>query len=127
MSYMALKHLHLVTVGIGLLLLLLRGFWIATGSAMLQRRWVRIVPHINYLVLIVAGVWLALMLRLNPAQQPWLMAKIIGLIVLIILGASIIPRVRGLATRLVLWAVALGLFGYILGVTLTRNPMPWAG
>ena len=125
MSYVALKHLHLVAVGIGLFLLLLRGFWMTTGSAMLKQKWMRIVTHINYAVLLVAGLGLSFTLGLKPGDNPWLMTKIIGFIVLVLLGASVIPRMPTTSSKFAAWGIALILFIYIVAVALTKNVAPW--
>ena len=125
MSYMALKHLHLVAVGIGLFLLLLRGFWMTTDSAMLKRKWMRIVTHINYAALLVAGLWLSFRLGLKPGENPWLMTKIIGFIVLVLLGASVIPHMPTTSSKFAAWGIALILFIYIVAVALTKNVAPW--
>lgn len=125
MSYMALKHLHLLAVGIGFALLLLRGFWMSTGSTLLTRKWVRIVTHINYAVLFLAGIALSVTLGFRPGDHPWLVAKIVGLIVLIVLGASVIPRLPGRGAKFAAWGVAMLLFVYIVAVALTKNAQPW--
>ena len=125
MSYMAIKHLHLVAVGIALFLLLLRGFWMMTDSVMLKRKWMRIVTHINYALLLAAGLWLSFMLGLKPGANPWLIVKIIGFVVLVLLGASIIPRMPTTASKFALWGVAIFLFIYIVAVALTKNAAPW--
>ncbi len=125
MSYMAIKHLHLVAVGVALFLLLLRGFWMTTDSVMLKRKWMRIVTHINYAVLLVAGLWLSFTLGLKPGANPWLVVKIIGFIVLVLLGASLIPRMPTITSKFALWGVAILLFIYIVAVALTKNVAPW--
>src|SRR5690606_27907503 len=94
MSYMAIKHIHLVAVGIGFALLLMRGFLMTTGSTLDKRRWMRIVMHFNYAVLFLAGIALSFKAGLKPGDHPWLMIKIGGLIVLLVLGASVLSRVR---------------------------------
>lgn len=125
MSYMALKHIHLVAVGIGLALLLLRGFWMTTGSTLPKRKWVRVLTHLNYAVLFIAGLVLSITLGFKPGDHPWLVVKIVGLIVLVVLGASVIPRLRGGAAKFSTWIVALLLFAYIVAVAFTKSPQPW--
>src|SRR5690606_5810995 len=95
------------------------------GSALTTRRWMRIVTHLNYAVLFIAGIALSLKLGFKPGDHPWLVVKIVGLIVLIVLGASVIPRVRGIGAKLTTWIIALLLFGYLVAVALTKNAQPW--
>ncbi|MGB5591316.1 MAG: SirB2 family protein, partial [Gammaproteobacteria bacterium] len=44
--YPALKHLHVTCAALSLGLFLLRGWWMVRFPARLQRRWVRILPHV---------------------------------------------------------------------------------
>ena len=125
MSYMALKHIHLVAVGIGFALLLLRGFLMTTGSMLHKRRWMRIFTHLNYAVLFLAGIALSLKVGFKPGDLPWLVVKIAGLIVLIVLGASILPRLRGSSAKFTTWLIAILLFLYLVAVALTKNAQPW--
>jgi len=125
MSYLAVKHVHLAAVGLSLGLFLLRGFWMLRGSRLLQMRWVRILPHVNDSVLLAAGVWLAYMLRQVPGQSAWLSAKLIALALYIALGTIALKRGRTPKVRAAAWAAALCVFGYIVAVALTKNPMPW--
>ena len=125
MSYYAVKHVHLVAIGISLVLFLLRGFWMMTGSGLLQARWARIVPHINDTVLLGAGVWLAFMLRQVPGVSDWLTAKLIALVIYIALGTIALKRGRTPGARTAAWFAALVVFGYIVAVALTKNPLPW--
>ena len=78
MTYTALKHLHALTVVITLALFLLRGFWMLIDSPRLQARWLKIVPHTNDTLLLAAAIVMLAVAGLNPLEQPWLLAKIIG-------------------------------------------------
>lgn len=123
--YFAIKHLHVTAVALSFALFLLRGFWMLGESAQLQRRWVRIVPHVVDTVLLGAGLWLAFMLRQLPDVSDWLAAKLIALVVYIGLGTIALKRGRTRTQRTAAWLAALTVFGYIVAVALTKNPMPW--
>ncbi len=123
--YFAVKHLHVAAVALSFSLFMLRGYWMLNDSAMLQRRWVRIVPHINDTILLGAGIWLAVMLRQIPGVSGWLTAKIVALIVYIVLGTVALKRGRTRTGRIIAWLAALAVFGYIVAVALTKNPFPW--
>lgn len=123
--YFAIKHLHVTAVALSFALFLLRGLWMLGESAQLQRRWVRIVPHVVDTVLLGAGLWLAFMLRQLPDVSDWLAAKLIALVVYIGLGTIALKRGRTRTQRTAAWLAALTVFGYIVAVALTKNPMPW--
>jgi len=61
MIYLALKHLHLICVAVSGSGFALRGFWMLTGSPLLERRWVRIVPHVVDTVLLASAIALAVL------------------------------------------------------------------
>ena len=56
--YAAFKHIHLLTVAISLGFFVLRGVWMLSGSALLQKKWVKILPHIVDTLLLVSAIGL---------------------------------------------------------------------
>jgi uncharacterized membrane protein SirB2 len=122
LSYTALKYVHLAAVAVSFTLFFLRGLWMMLDSAQLSRRWVRIVPHVNDTVLLAAGIWLAFELRQAPGASPWLTAKLAALFVYIGLGVLALRPGRPKRLRVGAWLAALAVFGYIVGVALTRSP-----
>ena len=94
MSYLALKNLHVATVVVSYCLFVVRGAWMLADSPMLAKRWVRIVPHVNDTVLLVAGIWLTTIIQQYPGTSAWLTAKVAGLIVYIVVGTVALRRGR---------------------------------
>jgi uncharacterized membrane protein SirB2 len=125
MSYFALKYLHIATVIASYLLFVLRGTWMLADSPMLAKRWVRIVPHVNDTVLLVAAIWLTTLIGQYPGTAPWLTAKVGGLIVYILIGTIAIRRGPTKSIRAVAWVVAQLVFFYIVAVALTRDANPF--
>jgi uncharacterized membrane protein SirB2 len=119
-AYLFAKHVHQAAVVITLLLFVLRGAWMLAGSAQLQRRWVKIVPHVNDTVLLAAALYMTAMVGL----QPWIVAKIAGLLVYIGLGTVAIKRGPTKAIRAVAFVAALLVFGYVVAVALTKRVVP---
>ncbi len=124
MDYALLRSLHVATVLATLLLFLLRGFWMMTASPRLQDRWIRVVPHANDTLLLFAAVAMLAVGGLNPLEQPWLLAKIVGLLAYIGLGTLALKRGRTRAIRVKALIAALGVFGYIVAVALTKQVVP---
>lgn len=122
--YTALKHLHITTVYITLALFLLRGFWMFAAPAQLERRWVRIVPHVNDTVLLATATALVYLAWGNPLLQPWLVAKILGLIAYIALGTIALRRGHTRAIRLKAFVAALAVFAYIIAVAASKQVFP---
>lgn len=122
--YTSIKWLHLSTIAISGLFFLIRGIWMITGSTRLKDRWVRFSPHVVDTLLLGSGIALVAITQQYPLAQGWLTAKLTALIVYIITGSIALKRGRTLATRTTAWLLALVVFGYMVAVALTRNPLP---
>lgn len=123
MSYLAIKHLHVTCVALSGLGFSLRGFWMLTGSPLLQARLTGIFPHVIDTVLLGSALTLAYLSGQYPFVQPWLTAKVCGLVAHIVFGAIALKRGRTRRVRLIFFVLALLAFGYIVGVALTRSPV----
>lgn len=124
MTYMVLKHLHMTAAGLSILFFIIRAYWSVSGSACLQHRFVRIAPHVIDTVLLVCGLALAGMLG-AAANQPWLITKIVLLIVYIVVGSYAIKRGKTAFSRGVAALMAIAIFAYIVGVAIYRSPASW--
>lgn len=117
------KHLHMTFALLTLISFFVRGIWMLLGkSSMLQKRWVKIAPHIIDTVLLVSAVVLAVLMSYSPTAHPWLMAKIVALLLYIGLGLVAFKHSRP-AVRLTAWLAALAVFFYIVSVAFSKDPM----
>lgn len=124
MEYAALKLTHISCAAISYTLFFVRGIWMLNGSAMLQQAWVRTVPHIVDTALLASAIALALLSRQYPFVTPWLTAKVIALVLYIALGMIALRHGKTRGVRITAWIAAQAVFGYIVAVALTRNPIP---
>ena len=127
MDYIAIKFVHVGCVAISYALFVVRGVWMMRGSALLQGRWVRIVPHVVDTILLASAVALAVMSQQYPLANGWLTAKVAGLLVYIGLGTVALKRGKTRRVRIAAWLAAQAVFLYIVAVALTRMPLPWPG
>ena len=119
--YPMLKHLHMTLALVSLLLFVYRWGLALGGSERLQQKWLKILPHVNDTFLLLFGVLLAVSLQMSPGQQPWLMGKLIALVVYIGLGVMALKRpARG--QKVLAGVAALVVFGYMVGAALTKSP-----
>jgi uncharacterized membrane protein SirB2 len=125
-DYALLRGLHIAAVLATLILFLLRGFWMLKDSPRLRDSWVRVVPHANDTVLLGAAVAMLVAGGLNPLAQPWLLAKILGLLAYIGLGTVALKRGKTRAVRVKALIAALGVFAYIVAVAVTKQVVPGA-
>ncbi len=122
---MLLKHLHIASAAASFALFFLRGIWSLRASYIMRSRWVKIVPHVVDTVLLASAIALAWQLGISPLSAPWLLAKIIALLVYIGLGFVAIDFARRYYVRLLTWVAAQAVFFYIVAVAFTKNALPW--
>lgn len=123
--YAAFKHIHLLTVALSLGLFTLRGIWMLLDSDKLQKRWVKIVPHIIDTLLLVSAIGLMIQLQLYPLTHGWITAKIIGLLAYIVLGTIALKRGKTKGTRVIALVAAFAVIAYIVGVAIRHNALSW--
>lgn len=122
MNYFVIKHIHMTAAGLSILLFILRAFWSVTESPLLQKKLVKIVPHVIDTILLVAAVALAMMI--GP-YQPWILTKVLLLVVYIGLGTVAIKRGKTPRQRLMAAVLAVLVYVYILSVALAHDPLGW--
>ncbi len=67
--YFAIKHLHLLLIGLAVLMFMLRFYWLQTGSSRAaSARTLRLSGWLNGLV-VLSGVLLCMVLDLNPLNN----------------------------------------------------------
>lgn len=123
MDYMILKLAHVASAILSFSLFFMRGVWMMRASPALQRRWVKIVPHLNDTLLLASAVALAVITHRNPVEETWLAAKISGLLLYIVLGMTAFRFCKTRPGKLAAWIVAQMVFVYIVLVALTKSPV----
>jgi len=121
-GYAALKLLHVGSVAATLALFVLRGALMLRAPERLARRWVRIVPHIVDTVLLASAIALAAMIGSDAWTRGWLLAKVIGLLVYIVLGSIALKYGPTRFIRSAAFLGALATFAYIVMVAVTKSP-----
>lgn len=124
--YPLIKNLHLLTVIVTISMFVLRFFWLRTGSAMLSRRWVRILPHANDTLLLLSGISLVMITHFYPftPQGSWLTEKLLGVIIYIALGfVALSRRPRTDRTRWIAFLVALIALVMVIKLALSKMPL----
>jgi uncharacterized membrane protein SirB2 len=122
--YWLIKHVHMTAALFSFVLFVTRGVWMLHASAMLQRGWVRTVPHVIDTVLLASAILLTLILAQYPFTHDWLTAKVVALLAYIGLGMVALRRGRTRGVRIAAWLLALAVFLYIVSVAMTRSVIP---
>ena len=121
--YPALKHLHMSCAWLSITGFALRSYWMLRGSALLQHRLSKVLPHIVDTVLLASAIAMLFQLGLWPTQPPWLFAKLVALLVYIGLGMVALRFGRTAGIRAGAAAGALLTASYILGVAYSKSAL----
>ncbi|RLT92496.1 SirB2 family protein [Ketobacter sp.] len=121
--YIAFKHSHMMFAVISGLFFLVRGCWMLMDSNMLQKKWVKILPHVNDTLLLICAIVLCVMLQQYPLQHSWLTVKVVALIAYILLGVVALKRGKTKAVRTVALGAALLAYLFTFSVARTHNPL----
>ena len=125
MTYLLVKHLHITCAVLSGSFFLLRGVWMLLESDALQRRWVKVVPHVVDTVLLTTALTMVFWSAQYPLVQPWLTAKVLALLAYIVLGTIALKHGQTKATRTAALVAALAVFAYIVLVALSRQVLPF--
>ncbi|WP_019140107.1 SirB2 family protein [Noviherbaspirillum massiliense] len=121
MSYLAVKHIHVTFVALSGILFFIRGLWMMSDSAMLQQRWVKIVPHVVDTILLASALVMVVWSHQYPFVQNWLTAKLVLLVVYIGLGMLALKRSKSKSAKVAAFIAALAVFAYIIKIAITRQ------
>ena len=78
--YELVKYTHLTTIVLSVVLFLLRFVLNTMQSVTLQKKWLKVVPHIVDTLLLVSAVTLCVMLKQYPFVDAWVTEKLIALV-----------------------------------------------
>lgn len=123
MDYFTLKLIHQTAVALSFCGFFARGAGSLAGAAWVRGRAARSLPHLVDSVLLLSALTLAFMLRLDPVNAPWLLAKLTALMVYIGLGIVALRPSFPLRTRAIAWVAALLTFGYMVSAAITKSPL----
>jgi len=124
MEFTLVKYLHVSCAALSYAGFVTRGILMMRAAPMLRTPWIRIVPHIVDTVLLASAIALAVMSQRYPFVEPWLTAKVIGLLVYIGVGTVALRRGRTRRGRITAWIIAQLVFIYIVAVAFTRSVVP---
>ena len=127
MDYFAVKLVHQTAVALSVTGFFVRGAASLTGAEWVNGRPAKTLPHVIDSVLLLSALTLAWILGLTPMNAPWLLAKIVGLVVYIGLGVVALRPARPFAIRATAWVAALATAGWIVSVAMTKSAFGFFG
>ncbi|NVK23099.1 MAG: SirB2 family protein [Kangiellaceae bacterium] len=120
---LALKHIHMTLAIITLIGFLLRSFWMFTNNQLLEKRFVKVAPHIIDTLLLASGITFMIMTHQYPPTFSWLTVKILLIIAYIIFALKMF-RAETKNAKTVLFLLAIGSFAAILYIA-RMKPLFW--
>ena len=87
----------------------------------MNKKWVKIVPHINDTILLITAIMLAVGIQQYPFTQDWLTAKFIALLLYIVFGTFALKRAKERKNKIIFFILSILTFSYIIGVALNRT------
>jgi len=122
MNYALLKTVHQTAVVLSISGFTLRAAGALTGAPWVRQRLARTLPHLIDTVLLSSALGLAWTASLSPLHTPWLLAKIIALLVYIALGMVALRPGAIPALRVLCGLFAVLAFAYIASVAVFKTP-----
>lgn len=121
--YTFIKIIHMSFAMISILGFLGRGILKINESPLVEKKLVKVLPHVIDTVLLASAIALVVMSGQYPWAEPWVGAKVLGLIVYIGLGVVVMRTAKTRQARIMAFALALVTAAYILMVASTKTIM----
>jgi len=119
-----IKFIHIICALLSISGFIIRGIWMINQSDYLQKKLVKVLPHVVDTFLLISAVILAINYAVNPFEQFWLLSKIIALFGYIGLGMIALRFGKTLLQRKLALISAILLFIYIVLVAITKQSLP---
>lgn len=120
---MAFKHIHMSLAVLTILGFLLRSFWLFTQNPTLQKKLVKIIPHIVDTLLLASGITLMVLTRQYPPTFSWITIKIILIVLYIVFGIFMF-RAADKKSQGLFFTLAIASIGTILFLAINK-PLLW--
>jgi len=118
--YPIIKNSHMILALLSIAGFILRFIWKQCCPQLLEKKLVRVLPHIIDTLLLVFGLWLMTMV---PFSHAWLGAKLTGLTVYIIFGMMALKRCSTRRCQYLNFVAAVTVFAWIASVAISRQPL----
>ncbi len=101
----------------------LRGYWMLSGNALLDKRIAKTLPHIIDTLLLASAIGMLFIWQTSPFEFTWLGAKVLALLAYIGLGMVALRFGRTRQVRILAWTSALVVAAYIVSVALNKSAL----
>lgn len=116
-----IKNIHIICAILSFAGFFLRGILSLFQPMILQKKWVKVLPHVVDSILLTSAVVMLYTMNLSILKNDWLIAKIIALVLYIALGMIALRPSFAINIRILTWIFALTVFIYIVSVAITKS------
>lgn len=116
-----MKHLHMTLAAISIMLFTYRFALTLMSSAQLDKKWLKISPHIIDTFLLLLGVGLAVKLAINPLEYLWLAEKLVAIIFYIFTGYYALKFARNRTMQVIGYFGAMGWVMLAVKIAMTKE------
>ncbi|MCW8956007.1 MAG: SirB2 family protein [Gammaproteobacteria bacterium] len=120
-SYLLIKYIHITCALLSITGFVIRGVWLIRSSAWLQHRWVKRLPHLVDILLLVTALIMVYQSAQYPFVEHWLTTKVLLLVLYILLGMVALRWGKTRKIRIGAWFLAVLVFLFIISVATTRS------
>lgn len=121
--YEMVKHIHLTAIGLSVLLFLLRFVLTLTASPMLEKKWLKIVPHIVDTLLLLSAATLCVLIQQYPLVDAWVTEKLLGLLMYVFMVVLALKLARNGFMRVIGLVGAISWIAYAGVVAVSKQPL----
>jgi uncharacterized membrane protein SirB2 len=121
--YEIVQHTHLTAIALSVVLFLLRFVLNAMQSPMLQKKWLKILPHIVDTLLLLSAATLCVMLKQYPFVDAWVTEKLLALVMYIFMVTLALKLGRSSFMRGIGLVGALSWIAYAGMVAVSKQPI----
>lgn len=118
-----MKHLHIALAVLSISLFTYRFILTMLASKQLDRKWLKISPHVIDTFLLIAAISLAVKLHINPMEQLWLGEKILALFAYIFTGYYTLKLARNKPMQIIGYLGAMGWVMLIVRLAMSREAL----
>ena len=106
--YPAVKHTHLMFIALSVAFFILRFVLHIRQSPLMDRKFLKVAPHVIDTFLLVSGFTLCFMIKQYPFVDPWMTEKIICVVAYIVLGIMALKSNRNKLFKFFAFIGAIG-------------------
>jgi uncharacterized membrane protein SirB2 len=119
--YEIVKHTHLTAIALSVLLFLWRFYLLSSQSQMLQKKWLKVLPHLVDTILIISALILCVLLKQYPFVDAWVTEKLLALLMYVFMVTLALRLAKTVLMRTVGVIGAISWIAYAGSVAISKQ------